>query len=614
MDRTKLQEELFSRHTDSLCARNTEQQAVIEAATDRHLQIVAGPGAGKTRVLIKRIVHLLGCGHLPTRMAVITYTNSARDELIERMDKEVGHKGRGLFVGTIHQFCLKLVIANAHALGLSDKIRVLDQSEAERMFAARVNTQGWGDARRLFLDLSLERERWDGVGRAPWQDSDTDRVWNRFDEIIRRLGLATFTSLQLWALQAVEHASEPAVDFIFVDEYQDTTGLQVRLLDSMAKLGTLITVVGDPEQSIFAFAGADPSQLGDFPKRFSPCSCHRLDANGRSTESIVRLAGALRGETGQFALRSHGQRPVLWYLNSASQQAKMVAAEIGRLLDKGKTTAEQVAVLARESGQLRIAAELEKLGIAYWQSRNERFEEKHHVRQLIILLEALCFPEDECAQLFLFEQVLKGAPKTWEFLVRELRQGCGFDDAIAVVHDKVTRPRRAVLEQFENIRHQFREMGHMSPPSLVLALYEQIIKPRFGIRELRTIDSLTDDIQGISDAAQEHSTVQDLAAWLRQGGLAPPQGVKDTVTLGTLHFAKGREWDVVFVVDLTLGVIPHRLNPDREEERRLLHVGVSRARDLLYLSSPRRLPSRGEGHSPFIDRFRSLCRVVDLRS
>ncbi len=607
-----IQGELFSCEEDPFEERRREQQEVICAPVDRHLQIIAGPGAGKTRVLVSRIAFLIKSGYDPNRMAVITYTNSARDELLQRIDKELGLRARGLFVGTIHQLCLGLVLDASESLGIKGRVRVVDEADARRMFTALIARSGWTDTRISFDELSLERERWNGKAQPPWSDADNNEVWKMFDTMMRRLGLVSFTSLQMWALESLKTVCKPVLQHILVDEYQDTTGLQVRLLEAMSSLGTTVTVVGDPEQSIFRFAGADPLQLVDFPNRFSPCSCHTLMANARSSQSIVRLVGVFRDGPAQFSLRMRGVPPSLWYFDSELQQAKRVCVEIKRLVDQGNVTPGQVAILAREGQQSPIAEELEHMGIDYWQSKSEKFEQRPHVRQLILLLDAMSNPEDESAQLFLFEQVIKGAPKTWELLASEHAKGIGFDEAIGTVEKKVTRPRMAALGEFRTIRTNLAKLKQLSPSELVKELLNQVMEPRFTVTERRIADDIRDDIQRVADLALRHDSAESLSAWLRQGGVSS-QVDGDSVTLGTFHFAKGREWNVVFVVDLTLGVVPHRLNPDDEEERRLLHVAVSRARDRLYLSSPRRLLGRAEGHSPLLDRLRKMCKVVDFR-
>ncbi len=599
--------------------REAEQAAAVHAPTDRHLCITAGPGAGKTHVLVERIRHLVASGARPERIAVITYTNSARDELAGRLELALDRGAALPFAGTIHQFCFRVVRSDPAALGLPERIRILDPPAAERVFATRADPPPGVEARRLFADLSLSWDRFDGRGDPP--GGENREVWDRFEAVLKRQGLATFTSLQLMALELLEAGLSEIPDYVLVDEFQDTTGLQVRVLDALAARGTRITVVGDSEQSIFRFAGADPGQLPGFHLRFSPCESRGLDANGRSCGAIVQLASRLRARGEQFPLRGAGERPRLIHLASEGQQAEVVVDEIARLVDEHGRSPGQVAVLSREGEPASIVAGLETRKIPFWQPRGERFESKPHVRNLVICLEALAEPADERSQFFFFDQVVRGGPRTWDAVceclvevgpVDRFGQIDQIDQAVELALDRVARPRQASLKAYLDCRAEMARIAGSDPAGLVSALFDNILSPRLGLRERQMLDEIEADIERVDHLSRAHPDPGKLAGLLRQGGLAPAEA-GDRVTVGTLHFSKGREWPVVFLIDLTRGVLPHRLAQDAEEERRLLHVGVSRARDLLYLCAPSRLPGRGEGPSPLLESIADLCRISDMR-
>jgi DNA helicase-2/ATP-dependent DNA helicase PcrA len=596
---------------DPLARRAAEQRAAVLAPADCHLRIQAGPGAGKTHVLMERLRHLLGEGLTTAELSIITYTNSARDELRDRLTGLMGEDQDLPFIGTIHQFCLRLVHAQLGVLGIEDKVRVLDPVQAERVFAAVFGSESTEDPARLYARLSLAWDAWHGSGQRPCSDS---KPWERFDARLRKLGLATFTSLQLWALEAIEAGAARLSGQLLIDEYQDTTGLQVRVLEALAERGTRITVVGDWEQSIFGFAGADPSQLADFHERFTPCTSRSLWANGRSAARLVELSSRLRGSReAQFALRPPGERPRLVHVSSESQQAQVVVDGIEVLLSRGDLGPGDVAVLGREGHPAAIVEGLLSLGLPVYLPKGERFESRPHVRNLILCLEALADPTSVRAWFFFFDQVVRGGPKTWEAVLETLEGAGDLDEAVAQALEQVSRPRQSSLHQLLAGRKTCLEIAQMPEAQQRLhAIYERLLKPRFGLRERKMQAEIEADLERVLAVAEDHPEPAGFADWLRQGGLSPDQA-GERVTVATLHYAKGREWKAVFLIDLTRGVLPHRKNPDPDEERRLLHVGVSRAADHLTLVAPQRLPGRGEGPSPLLKEIRDLCQLTDLR-
>ncbi len=610
--RSGRQGELFGAADAAWQRREQQQREAVAAPDDEHLRILAGPGAGKTHVLVERSARLIAAGLPAGALAAITYTNSARDELLARLRQRLGPEAPLPFAGTIHQFCLRLAQRAAGSLGLPARLRVLDPEAAGRLFASRAEPPRGEAPRRLFERLCLEWERYAGQGPPPAPPPEQSRAWQRFDRLLRRQGLATFVGLQLWALEALEAGAVRGPAQLLVDEYQDTSGLQVRVLAALAAAGSRIAVVGDPEQSVFAFAGADARHLPDFCDRFQPCRTVRIAVNGRSSGAIVRLAGRLRRDGPQLPLRAEGRRPRLIHLDSEGHQARWLAERIARLLRQEGLAPGDVAVLAREGRSTAVAEALFERDLPLFQPRSERFEAKPHVRGLVLALEALAAPEDEQTWYFFFDGVLRGAPKTWDAVIAARRETDSLAAALEVARQRVARPRQAALDKLSESRRCLEALRGLEPVERAAALAAELLEPRLGLRERRRLDAIRADWQRVARAAALHPDPAELAAWLRQGGLAPAAG-GDRITLASLHYAKGREWPVVFLIDLTRGVIPHRGNADADEERRLLHVGLSRAGERLYLCAPARLPGRGEGPSPLLAELAELCRVSDLR-
>ncbi len=597
--------------------REEEQRAAITAPPERHLCVLAGPGAGKTHVLVGRVGHLIAAG-LPARgLAVVTYTNSARDELRGRLLGALGVEvGARPFVGTLHQLCGQLLRqaapAELAALGLPACPRVLEPASAARLFALACDEAEPRAAERRFEALSLAWNRWDGLGPRPAALLEGQAAWARYAAAMRQDGLACFTLLELWALEALEAGATAAPRAVLVDEYQDTSGLQARLLSALAARGAWVGVVGDPDQAVFAFAGADASQLPRFSERFPGAVEVRLQANARARPALVALAGRLRRGPAQFAVRAGDARPRLVLLGGEEQQARVVADEIERLLGPAGLAPREVAALCREGVPVALLAELERRGLPAFAPREERPEARPHLQALTLALEALGLPEDPRAQFLFFDQLVRGSARTWAAVVAELPAAGALDAAVERALARLARPRQPALRAYAQARARLAAFAALADPAeRVRAVHRELVAPRLALEAAERRDEAARDVERVAALAAGLAPAE-LAARLRQGALAP-EAPPERVTLASLHHAKGREWAAVFLLDLTQGVLPHRLADDPAEERRLLYVGLSRARDHLWLCAPERLPGRGEGPSPLLAELRDGCELVDLR-
>jgi len=598
--------------------REAEQRAVVAAPPGQHLCVLAGPGAGKTHVLVDRVAALAASGVPAERLALVTYTNSARDELRARLRLALGAEaGARPFVGTLHQLCAELLRraepAGLQALGLPARPRILEPDSAARLFALCCDEADPQTADRRFEALSLAWCRWDGLGPRPPALLEGGRAWETYAQAMRRDGLACFGLLQLWALEAVEAGLAPTPHTLWVDEYQDTSGLQARLLSALARRGAWVGVVGDPDQAVFAFAGADASQLPRFAERFAGAELLRLSANARALPALVALAGRLRRGPPQFAVRQGSARPRLVRLAGEEQQARAVAGEIERLIREQGLAPGDVAALCREGLPVALARELGRRGLPFWAPREERPEARPHLRALVLALEALGLPEDPRVQFLFFDQVVRGSARTWAAVLAELDGAGGLEAAVERALGKLARPRQASLRAYLEARAQLARLAAQPDPAeRVRELHRAVLAPRLGLAPAERADEVARDVERAAGLAAELAP-EELGARLRAGALAPEQA-GGRVTLASLHHAKGREWAAVFLLDLTQGVLPHRRAEDEQEERRLLFVGLSRARDHLWLCAPERLPGRGEGPSRFLEELADGCELVDLRA
>ncbi len=601
--------------------REEEQRDAITAPADRHLLVLAGPGAGKTRVLTGRVRHLVESGVPPGEIALLTYTNSARAEMQSRLLPAFERPGTAAGgavpalprMGTIHHFCLRLLREHAAVAGVRARIRILDNVAAERAFAAHVPPGGVSTGYR---EITRTLNHWAGDDDPPMA-ADVAAVWRSFEQTLRRRGVGTFEIVQTWALDLLRRRPEAAPRYVLVDEFQDTTGLQMRLLRALAAAGARVTVVGDSEQSIFSFAGADVAQMRTFADQFPGAETRRLRCNSRSQAAVVALASALR-QAGdplvpQTALRPAGERPVLLKVRDEHQQAAVVCDQVRRLVDGGGVSPGQVAVLVREGQPTALLEALDGAEMPWFAPADQRFESQPHIQRILATLEALQGPGEEYVEFSLFDRVAEGGPTAWKQMEFGFASTSDWDRAAEMALGALDEARRPEVERYLECRRILAEIRAEPDPEKRLRLaFGRLIEPRFTLPERRHRERILGEVDTLARLSAQYEDPFALASALRAGEVASAEQ-PDAITVGTLHFAKGREWPIVFILDLTEGVLPHRKSVYTEEERRMLHVGASRARDRLYLLAPERLVNRGRGFSRFLSPVETAMEVRDLR-
>jgi DNA helicase-2/ATP-dependent DNA helicase PcrA len=601
----------------SLAGLNPQQREAV-AAVNGPVLILAGAGSGKTRVITHRIAHLVLDLGVPSRQILaVTFTNKAAGEMRARVEALVGDRPLEAWVSTFHSFCVRLLRREARAAGLDPGFLIYDEDDqlaAVREAMRRLELSEKLHPPRRFLSRISARKN-AARGRAV-DELELDRVgevMEGYHAVLRAANALDFDDLLLRAVAVLENPEVCAAwrarfPYLLVDEYQDTNRTQYELVRLLAGPGGNLTVVGDEDQSIYSWRGADISNILDFERDFPGARVFRLEQNYRSSQRILDAAGALvarnerrKGKT-LVAVKGAGELVRLHEASDEFEEAAWVTERTAALRAGGR-----VAVLFRMNAQSRLIEEgLLRLRIPYMVVGGVGFYERREVKDVLGYLRLVLNPRDGVA----FRRVVNVPPrgigqKTLEE-IDSLARGRGVSawEATGLLIDEATLPARATqaLRQFretiETLRLEMEAPPGASPRGL-RGLVERVLElSGYGAALAREdsqesqdrLENLAELIGAIADyEAREPGA--SLPGFLdRAALLSETDRMKDDVPvlLLTLHSAKGLEFDAVFLVGLEEGLLPHSRSltsaEGLEEERRLCYVGMTRAKGVLHLS------------------------------
>jgi len=616
---------------------NPQQLSVVKASQGPIL-VIAGAGSGKTRVVTYRVAYLIESGTEPSRILLVTFTNKAAREMLERVERLVpsgaGARGR-VWGGTFHHIGNRILRRHAPLVGFQPNFTILDQDDAKSLMEAcikdlKINPKGSrfpkGDVLEDILGLSVNTRRplpEVTLERYPFfydLVDDFQAVVKRYRHRKKQLNAMDFDDLLFnWELLLREHPEVRSrygdqFQHILVDEYQDTNRLQGDILDLMAERHGNVMAVGDDSQSIYSFRGANFENIIKFPERYPAAKMFKLEINYRSTPQILHLANTIIDyNRHQFpkklcTSRPTGLQPNLIPAQDVLGQAAFVASKIAELHQRGMPYS-QIAVLYRAHyHSMELQMELTRRGIPFEVRSGLRFFEQAHIKDVGAYLKILCNPRDELAwkrAMLLYPRVGKAtADKIWKLIsVGEA------DPRLAVdakeVQEKIPAGMRETWRVFTRTLAKLRDPGVNANPGKMIETvmkdgYEAFLQSKYPNYESRI-----DDLRQLMSFADQYSSLEDLLSELalltsmdREGEAAPP-GEDGSLKLSSVHQAKGLEWSAVFVIWLAEGRFPSvRSLSDangqgEEEERRLFYVAVTRAQDELYLCYPRFAPDRG---------------------
>jgi DNA helicase-2/ATP-dependent DNA helicase PcrA len=597
---------------------NPEQRAAVEAP-DGPLLVLAGAGTGKTRVLTTRLAHLLLTGRArPYQVLAVTFTNKAAREMIERVSGLLGQSVEGLWLGTFHALAARLLRRHAELVGLKANFTILDTDDQLRLVkqvleAADLDPRRWTP--RVLLGI-IERFKDRGLTPDKVSISDIDdfalgrtrELYAAYQERLLTLNACDFGDLLLHGLTLFGNEPDILADYqrrfraILVDEYQDTNVAQYLWLRLLAQAHRNLTCVGDDDQSIYSWRGAEVGNILRFEQDFPGASVVRLERNYRSTGHILGAASGLiarnRARLGKtlWTEDEAGARVRIASLWDDEEEARFVGEEIEAHQRQGGTLNE-VAVLVRAGFQTRAFEErFIALGLPYRVIGGPRFYERMEIRDAIAYLRLVHQPDDDLALERIINVPKRGlGDATVQLLRRTARDsGCSLGLAArALCATDELRPKvRTTLQQLLDDLARWRELSQGVAPR---ALAETVLEES-GYVQMWQQDRAPDApgrLENLKELAQALEEFETLGGFLEHVGLvmdnaSDPAG--DMATIMTLHSAKGLEFGTVFLPGWEEGVFPNQRAMDQggvkalEEERRLGYVGMTRARRVLTVS------------------------------
>ena len=607
--------------TSSHAGLNAEQRAAVLHG-DGPLLIVAGAGTGKTRTLVHRVAALIERGVPAERILLLTFTRRAAEEMLSRVERLTGQKGRRVQGGTFHATAHATLRQFGQYAGISEGFTILDQADAEDLMQLARASLGFGARERRFpkketlhalysrhinTDRTVEDLLRDGYPQYVDDLADIGRVFAGYVDRKVARNLVDYDDLLLFWAAMLEADSlgdriRAKCDHVLVDEYQDTNVLQSRILRGLCASHRNVTVVGDDAQSIYAFRGATVRNILDFPSQFPGATIVTLDRNYRSTQPILNTANAVLAQASEGyrkQLRSIDDRPgdLPWLVPTKDEQAQTLFT-CDRLLELVETEGlrlDQVAVLVRAgymSADLEIELAARRIPFEKW--GGIKFLEAAHVKDMLAFLRAAENPRDEVSWFRLL-QLLPGIGEV------SARRAIAALEAAAWQVDGLrawdapprAQPTHAALTTLMQRLSASSGTDVAGDIALVRGVYDEILRHRFDDFEVR-----------LNDLVQlEHiaSGYANRGAFLSALALEPPSATSDlaqgrddeetdALVISTIHSAKGKEWEAVFVLWAADGWIPSsRAIKDAtqiEEERRLFYVALTRAKRHLHVSYP----------------------------
>jgi DNA helicase II / ATP-dependent DNA helicase PcrA len=608
------------------------------------LLVLAGAGSGKTRVLTHRIAHLVGTGQAQaSEILAITFTNKAANEMRGRVELLVGRSVRAMWVMTFHAACTRMLRAHADKLGYTRQFTIYDQADSRRLIKRCMEDAGVDPKR--FTPSAIHNQISDAKNHMQDAEAYSQLVGGFFERTVadvyalyerelHRMNAMDFDDLLVRSVNVLEMFAEVRTKYqeafrhILVDEYQDTNPVQYRWLQLLAGERRNLTVVGDPQQSIYGFRGADITNILNFESEFPDAHVVKLEQNYRSTQTILDAANAViahnRSSKEMHLWTDLGQGdPIkIREMDDERAEGRFVVGEIERLVDGGAAHSE-VAVFYRTNAQSRAVEEaLVQADVGYQVIGGTKFYERLEIKDAVGYLTALVNPRDEGAFTRIVNSPKRGIGATSVAKVLSHANTTGESvwdvasdpSAIPGLGAAAVKAIGRFMDTMNALREQEREHGpvaHLLNEVLDQSGYldwlqsERTIEAQGRIENLEELVSVAAEYD-VSELAEEHT----VAEFLQQVSLVADADTRadDTglVTLMTLHNAKGLEYPIVFLVGLEDGIFPHSRaleEGDVEEERRLCYVGITRAQRDLYITYARQRTVFGSFNYSMPSRF-----------
>ncbi|MGE5467184.1 MAG: UvrD-helicase domain-containing protein [Ignavibacteria bacterium] len=605
--------------SDLISGLNPEQRAAV-TLPPVHALILAGAGSGKTRVLTTRIAWLLSTSQVtPSGILAVTFTNKAAKEMTARLAAMLPVNTRGMWIGTFHGLCNRMLRAHYRDAGLPQLFQILDTGDQLAAIKRLLKSLNVDDEKypprelQHFINAQKEQglrsyavEAWDDYTRKRTE------LYAAYEAQCQKEGVVDFAELLLRSYELLErnealrHHYQQRFRYVLVDEFQDTNVLQYKWLKLLTGPAATLFCVGDDDQSIYAFRGAEVGNMRDFEREYQVKNVIRLEQNYRSHGNILDAANAIiknnekRLGKNLWTEAGAGEPIRVYEASSDGEEARWIVEEVKALVKDGHSRAE-IALLYRSNAQSRILEHsLFSAGIPYRVYGGLRFFERQEIKHALAYLRLIANQDDDTAFARVVNFPVRGiGARTLENLA-DAAKAAGTSQFAAIA--QVAGKGGVALAAFAALIAKMREAIHLPLPELVdhvvdlSGLRDHYRNEKEGQDRLANLDELVNAASNFvaeeGRASEEGELSADLAAFLTHAALEAGEHQAgegdDALQLMTVHSAKGLEFNVVFISGLEEGLFPHEnsiLQPDGvEEERRLMYVAVTRARQRLYLS------------------------------
>jgi DNA helicase II / ATP-dependent DNA helicase PcrA len=624
-------------HIDYAAELNEQQLAAVTAPPGP-LLVIAGAGSGKTRTLTYRVAYLLENGIDPRNILLLTFTNKAARQMLDRVANLLPVDASGIWGGTFHSIGNRMLRRHGSALGYNGGFTIMDREDQKDLINTVVANAGIDPKQIRFPKGDVLAEIFSFVvnTETPMEELLAEKfpyflplleqikdVQARYQKKKKAANSMDFDDLLEKTLSMLQQEEGIATvyrrqfQFVLVDEYQDTNKIQADLIDTLAREHRNVMVVGDDAQSIYSWRGANFKNILEFPKRYPDAQVFKIEMNYRSVPEILEVANAaIAANVQQFrknlqpTRESHAVKPAVVALNDGSEQAQFVAQRILELRDEDVDLGDIAVLYRAHYHAIELQLELSRRGIPYQITSGVRFFEQAHIKDVTSFIRFTANPRDEVA----FKRMVKLLPgignrsgenlwNAWEKSLNERGEISSWGERLLAMN--VSAKSRKSWTQLTHTLDEIAPAGQPNPPSemitsVVEAIYDDYAKMNFTNYELRR-----EDLDQLAAFARQFKDVHEFLSQLAlisnvDAEATPNQSAdKEAVNLSTVHQAKGLEFHTVFVIWLTDGMFPSSRSLDTrdalEEERRLFYVAITRARDELYLTYPHMRLSGGYG-------------------
>ena len=633
---------------------NPEQLAAVEQG-DGPLMVLAGAGTGKTRVLVHRIAHLVDTGADPRRILAVTFTNKAAGEMRTRLRGLLGSRADAMWIGTFHATCARILRRHGEAVGLTRSFVIFDDDDQMKLIEKLLKETGLDDqvsARTILSRIDRAKNR--GVDptsmRTGTFDDVVETIYPLYQTQLTKENAVDFNDLllkvvALFERDATRSALQVKFSHVLVDEFQDTNHVQYGLVRRFSAATRNLTVVGDDDQAIYAWRGAEPRNLLDFERDFPDATVVKLEHNYRSTQVILDAANAVirhnrdRHDKALWTEQAGGDPVEVFQAGDERGEGVFVAQTIRSLLDVGPLSANDIAVLYRTNAQSRVLEEhLRAARIPAKVVGAVSFFERKEVKDVVAYLRILGNPAADSA----LERIINVPPRgLGDTSIDRLRAAARTSDGDSMLNAVRAGARgevaglglapRKKLQAFVDLLDGLGDViaqGASVAETIIQIVDRSGMRAKLeadgGAESRDRLDNLAELVTLASDFDDESPEPQSIDAFLERIALAvPADQVSDAaaVVLMTIHVAKGLEWPVVFITGMEDGLFPSLRERDGisedaqlEEERRLAYVAMTRARQHLFLTHARTRRVWGEirlqGPSRFLTSLSGLTTTA----